>query len=366
MSLKANVKRSVTSTWTAAIGSAFVVSLCVGHARPAQAQSMGAPCTTLSDFHLLAGSVPMSPAGQFLSIGGTHASGFYPTLVLGATPSTWYTDPLTGNLNNGYYQLVLWTNHPGAPSPVMAVLGVSNADGSGFRQIAVSSLFDVDSTGTGNHTTDMNLHVLAPQTLTNQRLVVSLTYVGGSGDAAPTMVYNGGVDFNTYLQTTGGCVTVGENTSNSSDLKSAQISETYPNTNYGGDSTVTVDSTDQGLFGYSLSIPSTATIVSASLEIPSAFVPGAIFQGDLAEVNNSSSWLQATVDWNLRPATTNLNIDFTVLPGYGNQSSASVDVTSAVTSAFWSGATQISFDVLATTGDIQIAAPKTSLQIVWR
>jgi hypothetical protein len=343
---------------------AFVIG--VTHPKPALAQAMGGPCTTVQDFHLLQGSVPASPAGQFLSIPGTGASGFSPTLTLGLTPSTWYTDPLTGNLNNGFYDLVLWTNHPGASSPIQVSLGLSNPDGSGFQEIAISDRIDVNSTGTGNHVSNIALHVLPPQTLTNQRLVVTITYVGSAGDAAPTMAYNGGTDFDTYLQTTGGCVTVSTNASTDAVLKAAMLSEQHPNTNYGSDSTVTIDSTDQGLFGYPLAIPSTAFIVSADLVFTSAFVPGAIFQGSLAEVNASASWAQSTVTWATRPATTSLGIDFTVLPGRDNQSNASIDVTSAVTSAVQNGASQISFDVAAVTGNIQIPAPQSSLQIVWR
>jgi hypothetical protein len=50
-----------------------------------------------------------------------------------------------------------------------------------------------------------NLHVLAPLNLNNQRLVVQVAFQPGGSSVAPTMVYNGGVDFDTNLETTGGC-----------------------------------------------------------------------------------------------------------------------------------------------------------------
>src|SRR5262249_40121689 len=88
--------------------------------------------------------------------------------------------------------------------PVFAQLGTSQADGSGFLPIAVSSTIDVNATGTGNHLTTLSIHVLAPITLTNQRLIAKVFLQSGSGTTAPTMVYNGGVGFDTKLQTNGG------------------------------------------------------------------------------------------------------------------------------------------------------------------
>jgi hypothetical protein len=73
--------------------------------------------------------------------------------------------------------------------------------------VAVSSPLDVNASGTGNHVTTFSLHVLAPLTLNNRRLVLKVGLQAGSGSVAPTMVYNGGVDFDTNLQTTGGCAT---------------------------------------------------------------------------------------------------------------------------------------------------------------
>jgi hypothetical protein len=135
----------------------------------------------------------------------TAATGFSPTHVITPNGFIWYTDPLTGSFNNGFYSLNLWTNHPGGFSPVFAQLGTSQADGSGFSPIAVSSTIDVNTTGTGNHVTTLAIHVLAPLTLTNQRLIAKVFLQSGSGTTAPTMVYNGGLDFDTNLQTTGGC-----------------------------------------------------------------------------------------------------------------------------------------------------------------
>jgi Tol biopolymer transport system component len=162
------------------------------------------PVASFSTFHLRNIPVAANPAGETLAPDGTSSSGFFPTRVLGTTPAVWYSDPLTGTFNNGFYLLNLWTNHPGAASIVSAQLGTSQADGSGFTAVAVSSAIDVNASGTGNHVTTFSLHVLAPLTLTNQRLVLKIALQSG---VAPTMVYNGGVDFDTNLQTTGGCAT---------------------------------------------------------------------------------------------------------------------------------------------------------------
>jgi Beta-lactamase enzyme family len=162
--------------------------------------------------------VPVTPAGQHMQPTKTNASGFRPTLVLSSTPALWYTDPLTGTLSGGEYELNLWTNHPGKPSPVMAQLLTANADGSQQQEIATSSLIDVNSSGTGNHQTHLMLHVLAPLTLGDQRLVIAISYAGGPGDAAPTMVYNGGVDFDTNFQVAAGCYAFGSETARVSAL----------------------------------------------------------------------------------------------------------------------------------------------------
>src|SRR5204863_6531403 len=151
--------------------------------------------------------VAATPAGELLAPDGTSSRGFMPTHVLGVAPNVWYSDPLTGTFNNGFYLLNLWTNHPGGPSIVFAQLGTSAPDGSGFAAVAVSSPIDVNASGTGNHVTTFSLHVLAPLTLNNQRLVLKVGLQAGSGSVAPTMAYNGGVDFDTNLQTTGGCAT---------------------------------------------------------------------------------------------------------------------------------------------------------------
>jgi hypothetical protein len=160
--------------------------------------------TAFSTFHLLSPPVAATPAGELMAPDGTSSRGFMPTHLLGVTPNVWYSDPLTGTFNNGFYLLNLWTNHPGAASLVFAQLGTSAPDGSGFTGVAASSPIDVNASGTGNHVTTFSLHVLAPLTLNNQRLVLK---VGLQAGVAPTMVYNGGVDFDTNLQTTGGCAT---------------------------------------------------------------------------------------------------------------------------------------------------------------
>jgi hypothetical protein len=175
-----------------------------GEATGTQASAL-VTCTNFSTFHLLGVPVAATPAGEYLSPDATQASGFFPTHVITPNGFIWYTDPLTGSFNNGFYNLNLWTNHPGGFSPVFAQLGVSNADGSGFSPIAVSSTIDVNATGTGNHLTTLSIHVLAPLALSAQRLIAKVFLQAGGGTTAPTMVYNGGVDFDTNLQTTGGC-----------------------------------------------------------------------------------------------------------------------------------------------------------------
>jgi len=163
-------------------------------------------CTPYSTFHLLNGPVAASPAGEYASAEATSAQGFGPTHVINPSGFGWYTDAFTGSFNNGFYLLNLWTNQPGGSAPVFAQLGVANADGSGFSPIAVSSTVDVNGTGTGNHVTTLNIHALAPISLTNQRLVIKVFLQSGSGTTAPTLAYNGG-DFDTNLQTPGGCAT---------------------------------------------------------------------------------------------------------------------------------------------------------------
>jgi hypothetical protein len=164
-------------------------------------------CTSFGTFHLLNQAVPATPAGELLGPDPTQASGFSPTHVITPNGFIWYTDSLTGSFNNGFWSLNLWTNHPGGFSPVFAQLGVSQPDGSGFSPIAVSSTIDVNATGTGNHVSTLSIHVLAPISLSNQRLIAKVFLQSGSGTTAPTMAYNGGVDFDTNLQTTGGCAT---------------------------------------------------------------------------------------------------------------------------------------------------------------
>jgi hypothetical protein len=166
-----------------------------------------ATCTSFSTFHLLDAPVPATPPGELMGPDATSASGFSPTHVIEPNGFIWYTDPLTGSFNGGSYALNLWTNHPGGFSPVFAQVGVGNADGSAFSPIAVSPTIDVNLTGTGNHVTTLGIGVPAPITLTNQRLIAKVFLELGSGTTAPTMVYNGGVDFDTNLQTTGGCAT---------------------------------------------------------------------------------------------------------------------------------------------------------------
>jgi len=168
-------------------------------------QSALVTCTNFSTFHLLSAPVAATPAGELMGPDPTSASGFSPTHVITPNGFIWYTDPLTGSFSNGFYFLSIWTNHPGGFSPVFAQVGVSNADGSAFSPIAVSSTLDVNATGTGNHTTTLSIHVLAPITLSNQRFIAKIFLQSGAGTTAPTMVYNGGVDFDTNLQTTGGC-----------------------------------------------------------------------------------------------------------------------------------------------------------------
>ncbi|HLZ09204.1 MAG TPA: hypothetical protein VKT80_11485, partial [Chloroflexota bacterium] len=162
-------------------------------------------CTSFSTFHLLHADVAATPTGELLGPDATSATGFFPTHVITPNGFIWYSDPLTGSFNNGFYALNVWTNHPGGFSPVFAQIGTSQADGSGFSPIAVSSTLDVNATGTGNHVTTLSIHVLAPITLSSQRLVAKLFLQSGSGTTAPTMAYNGGLDFDTNLQTTGGC-----------------------------------------------------------------------------------------------------------------------------------------------------------------
>src|SRR4029077_15782786 len=81
-------------------------------------------CTSFSTFHLLNAPAAATPAGETLGPDPTAASGFSPTHVLTPNGFIWYSDPLTGSFNNGFYELNLWTNHPGATSLVFTQLGV--------------------------------------------------------------------------------------------------------------------------------------------------------------------------------------------------------------------------------------------------
>ena len=64
-------------------------------------------CTSFSTFHLLGASVPATPAGKLLRPDATSATGFSPTHVITPNGFIWYTDPLTGSFNNGFYLLNL-------------------------------------------------------------------------------------------------------------------------------------------------------------------------------------------------------------------------------------------------------------------
>jgi hypothetical protein len=169
----------------------------------AQAQT----CTPFSTFHLVSTTVPTTPPSELLQPNGTGANGFFPTHLLTASGFIWSTVALSGSFNSGTYTLVLWTNTPPGPgaSRVFAQLGVSNDDGSNFQPIVASAAVDVKSTGTGNHTTPLVMPAPATINLINQRLVVKVFYDPSSPGSAPTMVYNGGTDFDTRLNTAGGC-----------------------------------------------------------------------------------------------------------------------------------------------------------------
>lgn len=148
-------------------------------------------------YHLLsptAAGVSTNP-GQRLVTVSTANSGFSPTLVLGASPSYWYSSPINGAFPAGAWSLVIWSNAPGCASNISAEIGTTNTDGSGFVSL-------------GNQTLDFNLPGNHPNSfsfnpgflnLSNKLLRVSLVRSSGCNS---TMAYNAGVDFDSRLITT--------------------------------------------------------------------------------------------------------------------------------------------------------------------
>jgi beta-glucanase (GH16 family) len=160
---------------------------------PATAPATPGLATTWHLSNAAASGAAMS-AETLTSTAGT-VSGFQPTRSL-ATPSTWFGPALTGRYDEGAWSVGLMTTPPGAAARVRAEVLVTAADGSAPRSLGAAEV-DVNATGGGNHMSWFRLAGVPAQTLSNERLKLVVTQLGGP---AVTLIYNGN-DFDSRLTT---------------------------------------------------------------------------------------------------------------------------------------------------------------------
>jgi hypothetical protein len=148
-------------------------------------------------YHLLSptASGVTTNSGQRLVSTSTANSGFTPTRTINATPSYWYSAPISGAFPAGAWNLIIWSGAPGCSSSITAEIGTSNADGSGYSLLDTQT---VDFNQPGNHPNTFNFNIPFLN-LSGKLLRVTLTRSSGCDSL---IAYNAGVDFDSRLITT--------------------------------------------------------------------------------------------------------------------------------------------------------------------
>ncbi len=135
----------------------------------------------------------VSPFGQTLQTTKSTATGWQPTLLISTASNYWYSPVQTGSFYSGPWNLILWSNNPGASSRVAVELYKVNADGSGAVLLG-SQNQEAGINSAGNHATTYSLYITG-FSLNNQRLMLKINKTSG---ADLTICYNTN-DFPTRL-----------------------------------------------------------------------------------------------------------------------------------------------------------------------
>jgi beta-glucanase (GH16 family) len=137
----------------------------------------------------------VSPAGENMQIAKSGTTGWQPLKTITTTSSYWYAPAETKTYPAGTWSFVLWSNNPG-PSNVRVDVHKTNSTG-GSATLIASQTLDAGNSAAGNHATTYTFSGIAAQSLSNQRLRVTITKTTG---ADLTIVYNTN-DFPTSLIT---------------------------------------------------------------------------------------------------------------------------------------------------------------------
>ncbi len=138
----------------------------------------------------------VTPSGQILQTTKSGTTGWQPTVTLNTTAKYWYSTAQTKTIPAGTWSFVLWSNNPGSSSQIKVDIHKVNSSGGGATLIA-SQTRECGTSGSGNHATTFTFSGIAAQSLSNQRLRVTITRTSGRD---LTMAYNTN-DFPTRLIT---------------------------------------------------------------------------------------------------------------------------------------------------------------------
>jgi len=138
----------------------------------------------------------VTPGGQTMQTSNSSVTGWQPIKTINTTSSYWYAPAETKTYAPGNWTFTLWTDSPGSSSSIKVDLYKVNSNGSGTVLIS-SQTKDINTTGSGNHTSTYTFTTTAETALSNQRLMVKITKTAG---ANATMAYNTN-DFPTRLVT---------------------------------------------------------------------------------------------------------------------------------------------------------------------